>query len=79
MNTKFQERLAQAILSEHQFSQVQRQNQKRAKVAATKKALKGKGGRKVGLDWPRHDKDSFHSLQDPWNDQYNNRKGTADE
>ena len=54
-----------------------KKTQKAAKKAV-KKAAK-KRGRKVSPDDPRHDKDSFHSLQDPYNDQYNNRKGTKDE
>ena len=45
---------------------------------AAKKAAK-KGGRKVAPDSPRHGKKSFHSLQDPHNDQYNNRIGTPEE
>ena len=55
-----------------------KKTQKAAKKAV-KKASSKKGGRKVARDWPRHGKDSFHSLQDPYNDQYNKRKGTKDE
>tara|TARA_R110000824_G_scaffold351071_1_gene537979 strand:+ start:8755 stop:8970 length:216 start_codon:yes stop_codon:yes gene_type:complete len=54
-----------------------KKTQKAAKKAA-KKAIK-KGGRKVAPDSPRHGKKSFHSLQDPHNDQYNNRIGTPEE
>ena len=52
------------------------------KAAAAKKpatTATSKAGRKVAPDGPRHGKRSFHSLQDPHNDQYNNRIGTADE
>ena len=54
-----------------------KKTQKAVKKAAAKKT--SKGGRKVAPDGPRHGKKSFHSLQDPHNDQYNNRIGTPDE
>ena len=54
------------------------ENGKPAKKAI-KKVTPKKGDKKVGRDWPRHGKKSFHSIQDPHNDQYNNRIGTKDE
>ena len=55
-----------------------KKTQKAAKKAV-KKATPKRGGRKVAPDDPRHGRKSFHSLQDPHNDQYNDRIGTPDE
>ena len=46
---------------------------------ATKRAPLKRGGKKVAPDAPRHGKKSFHSIQDPHNDQYNREIGTKDE
>ena len=93
MNTNLKERMAHAILTEHQFSQRPGRPKKGTRASKKTQAAEKRGkkkGIKVGRDLHTdptkagehlgiYSRDSFHAIMDPDNDQYLNQKGTKDE
>ena len=89
MNTTLKERIAHAIL-EHQFSQRPGKPKKGSRASKRTRGVASHGKKRrvnpADLDQHKkdehlgkHDKDSFHAIMDPDNDQYLERKGTKDE